>query len=67
MGFHEPSYMKKYRLIDIKDGEEGNLRLQVKRWYGWSTFRFLYYDMLDKKYKNTISDAEMIINKLNEI
>ena len=45
--------MKKYRLIDIKDGEEGNLHLQVKRWYGWSTFRFLYYDMLDKKYKNT--------------
>lgn len=57
----------KYRLIKLVDDTDVNIWLQVKRWYGWSTFKFVYMDIMDEKFKETIDNLNNIIYNLNNV
>lgn len=41
----------KYRVIDSNVDEMGNIYLQVRRWYGWTTIKWWYYESWSDYYK----------------
>lgn len=33
--------MEHFRLTKVEDGQDVNIRLQVKKWFGWRTFKLI--------------------------
>ena len=33
--------MEHFRLTKVVDGQDVNIRLQVKKWFGWRTFKLI--------------------------
>ena len=57
--------MEKFRLVQVSDEKDVNIRLQKHHWYGWCTVKLVVCDIQD--YDKVIVELHRTINLLNKI
>lgn len=57
----------KYRIVEVPFCHYVNICIQVKRWYGWVTFKMFDADYADPEgYEYFVREAEEIVEILNK-